>query len=187
VLDDTSAARAAPHRDAGDEFMRHVVSATDVTGWRAEPSGCGAPAGERAAPHPDPICVRFPARASQLAVVRRLLTSWLEATGTAPDDIAPIVLAVGEAASNAIEHAYGPSDGWFELGASLAPAEAGSPGPLLTVTVRDGGRWRSKPPGAGVRGIGLMARLMDEFETRRSERGTEVWMRRTLVGKEHPR
>jgi hypothetical protein len=35
--------------------------------------------------------------------------------------------------------------------------------------------------------MGLMARLMDEFETRRSDRGTEVWMRRTLAGKEHPR
>jgi serine/threonine-protein kinase RsbW len=133
------------------------------------------------------VRMRFPARASQLGVVRRLLTAWLEAAGTAPDDIAPVVLAVSEAASNAIEHAYGPSEGWFELDASLAPVEAGRPGPLLTVTVRDGGHWRNKPPGAGGLGIGLMVRLMDEFETRRSERGTEVWMRRSLVGKEHPR
>ena len=131
--------------------------------------------------------MRFPARASQLAVVRRLLTAWLEAAGTAPDDIALVVLAVSEAASNAIEHAYGPAEGWFELDASLAPDRGGQPGPLLTVTVRDGGRWRSKPPGAGGRGIGLMARLMDEFETRRSEQGTEVWMRRALVGKEYSR
>ena len=113
--------------------------------------------------------MRFPARASQLGVVRRLLTAWLEAAGTPPDDIAPTVLAVSEAASNAIEHAYGPSEGWFELDASLVPVEAGRPGPLLTVTVRDGGRWRNKPPGEGGLGIGLMARLMDEFETRRSE------------------
>jgi len=167
--------------------IRNPVAATDVTYWRAEPNRGDAPGGEFSASQPDPIRVRFPAQASQLAVVRRVLTAWLEAAGTAPDDIAPTVLAVSEAASNSIEHAYGPSEGWFELDASLAPVEAGRSGPRLTVTVRDGGRWQSKPPGAGGRGMGLMARLMDEFETRRSDRGTEVWMSRTLAGKEHPR
>ena len=90
------------------------------------------------------------------------------------------MLAVSEAASNAIEHAYGPAVGWFEL-------EAAIEGRDLTVAVRDGGRWRRKPPGAGGRGLGLMARLMDEFQTRRSEQGTEVWMRRALVGNESSR
>jgi len=67
------------------------------------------------------------------------------------------------------------------------PAGQAPPGPVDLSHQEDGGRWRNKPPGAGGLGIGLMARLMDEFETRRSERGTEVWMRRALVGKEHPR
>ena len=62
--------------------------------------------------------MRLPARASQLAVVRRLVAAWLEASGIAADDIALVVLAVSEAASNAIEHAYGPAEGWFELEAA---------------------------------------------------------------------
>jgi PAS domain S-box-containing protein len=170
-------ARAAPRHDRAGRFTGLVVSAMDLTTWRARTPTTAplTPRFDRSGD--DRILARLPARAHQLAVVRRLVAAWLAASGIATDDIALVVLAVSEAASNAIEHAYGPAVGWFELEAELA-------GRRITVAVRDGGRWRSKPSSDRGRGLGLMARLMDEFETRRSERGTEVWMRRTLAGKE---
>ena len=84
-----------------------------------------------------------------------------------------IAVAVSEAATNAIEHAYGPTEGWFEVDADVRTD-------AVEVTVRDGGRWRPKARGGGGRGLALIGRLMDEFELRRTPTGTEVWMRRVL-------
>jgi anti-sigma regulatory factor (Ser/Thr protein kinase) len=94
----------------------------------------------------DPIRLRRPARASELGSMRRLLVDWLLASGVASDEAALVAVAVSEAATNAIEHAYGAEDGWFELDAEM---NAGT----LTVVVRDtasGGRRR----GGGGRGAG---------------------------------
>ena len=85
-----------------------------------------------------------------------------------------MLVAVTEAAANAIEHAYGPADETFEI-----EAEAASDGDVALV-VRDHGRWR--PPRGHNRGRGtlLMQELMDDFEVTTSDRGTEVRMRRRL-------
>ena len=125
----------------------------------------------------DPIRLRRPARASELGSMRRLLVDWLLASGVASDEAALVAVAVSEAATNAIEHAYGAEDGWFELDAEMT---AGT----LTVVVRDNGKWRQKARGGGGRGLGLIDRLMDEFQVRQGDRGTEVWMRRVIV-REH--
>ncbi len=125
----------------------------------------------------DPIRVRRPARASELGSMRRRLVDWLLASGVPRDEAAIVSVAVSEAATNAIEHAYGAEDGWFELDAAI---EAGT----LTVIVRDGGKWRPKARGGGGRGLGLIERLMDESQVRPGERGTEVWMRHAVV-REH--
>ncbi len=127
----------------------------------------------------DPIRLRRPARASELGSMRRLLVDWLLASGVASDESALVAVAVSEAATNAIEHAYGAEDGWFELDAEL---EAGT----LTVVVRDNGTWRPKARGGGGRGLGLIDRLMDETQVRRDDRGTEVWMRRAVAGEHQP-
>ena len=173
-------ARAAPRRDEGGTFVGHVVSATDVTEWRAgEVARAGRDAPFESA-HNDPIRVRLPARANQLAVVRRLVAAWLEASGIAADDIAR---SCWQSAKPPRMRSNTPMVQPL-VGSSSKPRSRDRD---LTVAVRDGGRWRRKPPGAGGRGLGLMARLMDEFETRRSEQGTEVWMRRALVGNESSR
>ena len=67
----------------------------------------------------DPIRLRRPARASELGSMRRLLVDWLLASGVASDEAALVAVAVSEAATNAIEHAYGAEDGWFELDAEI--------------------------------------------------------------------
>ena len=123
--------------------------------------------------------VRRPARAAELAPVRRMLSAWLESSGVAPEDIGSVTVAVSEAATNAIEHAYGPGEGWFEVDAEVDDERA------LTLTVRDAGRWRPKARGGGGRGLPLIGRLMDEFEIRHETSGTEVWMRRRPRGEQH--
>ena len=110
-------------------------------------------------------------RRSELSGMRRRLRSWLEDAAIAREDINLVLVAVNEAATNAIEHVYGRREGWFEVDGRLQDDE-------LTVVVRDAGQWRPKAAGGGGRGLVLIGRLMDEFELRRSNQGTEVWMRR---------
>jgi anti-sigma regulatory factor (Ser/Thr protein kinase) len=91
-----------------------------------------------------------------------------------------VLVAVTEAAANAIEHAYGPVDAAFDV-----QAEAGDDGEV-TVVVADQGRWR--PPRGHNRGRGtlLMQELMDHFEVTSGEEGTVVTMRRQVTREEAP-
>ena len=122
-----------------------------------------------------PIHLRRPARATELAPMRRHLSAWLEAAGVPTSEIPDVAVAVTEAATNAIEHAYVHGPGWFEVAADVS-------GEVVTVRVRDMGQWRPKVRGTGGRGLDLIARLMDRFEVRRDDGGTEVWMQHDLVG-----
>jgi GAF domain-containing protein/anti-sigma regulatory factor (Ser/Thr protein kinase) len=114
---------------------------------------------------------RRPARATELSTMRRVMSAWLETAGVARDDITLIAVAVSEAATNSIEHAYGKREGWLEI-------EARRDADDVVIAVRDGGRWRPKAQSGGGRGLGLIGRLMDEFELRRTDQGTEVMMRK---------
>ena len=51
--------------------------------------------------------LRFPARAAQLAGVRRAVREGVLACGAAPDCAGDVVMAVDEACQNVIRHAYG--------------------------------------------------------------------------------
>src|SRR5829696_634591 len=128
------------------------------------------------AAHTEQFELRLPAISSSLATLRRALREWLRVNGAAPDDVIEVLIAVGEAAGNAVEHAYGPSDAQFEVAGSIANGE-------LDILVRDYGNWR--PPRGHNRGRGtmLMQRLMDDFEVRTTGDGTEVRMRRLLDGR----
>jgi PAS domain S-box-containing protein len=119
---------------------------------------------------------RRAARASELGTMRRVMSAWLEAAGVPREDIMLIAVAVSEATTNSIEHAYGKQEGWVEV-------EARRDDDDVVIMVRDGGRWRAKAQSGGGRGLGLIGRLMDEFELRRSDQGTEVWMRRSTQGR----
>ncbi|MDQ1521754.1 MAG: hypothetical protein QOI55_2827 [Actinomycetota bacterium] len=119
---------------------------------------------------------RRPARATELGTMRRVMSAWLETAGVSREDINLISVAVSEATTNSIEHAYGKQEGWVEI-------EARREGDDVVIAVRDGGRWRPKARGGGGRGLGLIGRLMDEFELRRTDQGTEVLMRRSARGR----
>jgi anti-sigma regulatory factor (Ser/Thr protein kinase) len=105
--------------------------------------------------------------------MRRALRDWLGAVGANEDEAYDILVAVGEAAANAIEHAYGPAPAHFEIDADLD-------GETVAITVRDEGIWRAPRGLHRGRGLGLIQELMDDFDVARAESGTEVRMHRTL-------
>lgn len=124
---------------------------------------------------PDELALTFPADPTVLADVRQMLRRWIHQFGAGREDVGAVTLACGEACANAIEHAYSPGRASFEL---EARAERG----VVTLAVRDSGRWR--PPRGDNRGRGLMIikASMDDVEIRPSATGTEVLMSRRLRG-----
>jgi anti-sigma regulatory factor (Ser/Thr protein kinase)/putative methionine-R-sulfoxide reductase with GAF domain len=117
--------------------------------------------------------LRFPATPQVLSQIRQILRRWLHAYGAASEDIAAITLACGEACANAIEHAYSPAPTSFELDAEYADG-------LVSLTVRDSGRWRPSRVKDRGRGLLMIEATVDELEVRSTDAGTEVIMRRRL-------
>lgn len=123
-------------------------------------------------PSPD-LQLLVPARAENVAVVRHAFGGLAEALAL-PDQIAAdIKLAVTEACTNVVLHAYGEGDGPLEVDASILDEE-------LLVVVRDHGTGihpRPDSPGLGL-GLPLIATLSQslELEGGSEEHPTEVRM-----------
>ncbi|MFN2496127.1 MAG: ATP-binding protein [Pseudonocardiaceae bacterium] len=121
--------------------------------------------------------LEVPGRPEQLPPLRHALHAWLQATGANEDDVVAMQIAAGEAAANAVEHAYeGVEPGPVRLAANL---ESGN---VVRVEIGDGGRWR--PPrelnnGRG-RGLLLMRECVDEVSLACSPQGTTVVLRLRL-------
>ncbi|WP_447003310.1 ATP-binding protein [Saccharothrix isguenensis] len=115
--------------------------------------------------------VEFPARPGELAAVRARLDAWLAGEGLSEDDRYDLLIAVNEAASNAIEHAYAPDS----TGAVHIDAEA-RPDGRVVVVVADDGSWRVPAPALSTRGRGLllMRENVDEVMVDRRPDGTTV-------------
>jgi anti-sigma regulatory factor (Ser/Thr protein kinase) len=107
----------------------------------------------------------------RLREVRRWLEAWLRGNDVGGRRAGDLVLAVHEAAMNAVEHAYGPGAGTVEVRVARAGAR-------VEVEVRDGGRWR-EPHRHGDRGRGLplMRTLVDDVSVEPGDAGTVVRMR----------
>jgi anti-sigma regulatory factor (Ser/Thr protein kinase) len=119
----------------------------------------------------------LPASPERLAGLRRQLREWLAAVGVDGEAAADILLACGEAAANAVEHAFPDGPGQLSVELQLAA------GRELTVRVADTGRWRRVPaPGDRGRGLPLMRAVMDTVRVEPGEGGTVVTMRRRLAG-----
>ena len=114
------------------------------------------------------------ARAEELAAIRRLLRGWLADNGAEPRAIEAVLLASGEACTNAIEHAYGPGEQAFQL---IGRRD----GDDVELVIRDRGRWRPPRGQNRGRGLGLMETFMDTVEVVPGESGTEVRMRRRIT------
>jgi anti-sigma regulatory factor (Ser/Thr protein kinase) len=119
------------------------------------------------------LALTLAAEPGSLVVMRRSLQSWLAGAGVGEGLGYDILVAVGEAAANAIEHAYGPSEAEFRIEAHVADGE-------LTVSVRDEGSWRPARGSHRGRGLTMMRKLMDDVQVDSDEGGTVVTMRRKL-------
>ncbi|WP_367137392.1 ATP-binding protein [Saccharothrix sp. HUAS TT1] len=117
------------------------------------------------------FALEFPARAGQLSEVRARLDAWLATEGLSDDDRYDLLIAVNEAASNAVEHAYRPG----EEGTVHIDAD-GRPDGSVHVVVTDHGAWRVPPPTLSARGRGLllMRENVDEVLVDRQPGGTTV-------------
>lgn len=114
-----------------------------------------------------------PARAENVAVVRHAFGGLADALGLPDQLTADIKLAVTEACTNVVLHAYGDGAGPLEVDASIVDGE-------LVVVVRDQGKGihpRPDSPGLGL-GLPLIATLSQslELEGGTSEGPTEVRM-----------
>ncbi|MET0190689.1 MAG: ATP-binding protein [Pseudonocardia sediminis] len=112
----------------------------------------------------------WPAEARHLASIRAHTRHRLAGLGLDDDDVDDAVMAVNEAASNAVEHAYaGPGDGTVSMSVRAGPDE-------VRIDVADHGSWRTPPADNGNRGHGmpLMRGLVDTFSILHGPGGTLV-------------
>ncbi|WP_029431884.1 SpoIIE family protein phosphatase [Blastococcus sp. URHD0036] len=130
----------------------------------------------RLADTPTPLRLDLPAVPSSLPAVRRHLGAWLDSLGMGEQDRVGVMVAVGEAAANAAEHAYRDT----EPGPMHISAAVDLDG-VLTVTVRDQGTWRApdRDPGSRGRGLLIMRQLVDGVVLQ-GEGGTTVTLRLRL-------
>jgi serine phosphatase RsbU (regulator of sigma subunit)/anti-sigma regulatory factor (Ser/Thr protein kinase) len=121
----------------------------------------------------EPLVVRLPAEATSLGPLRERLRRWLAAEGLSRSEAGDVLLAVGEAASNAIEHPLQPSPAAIVV--TLARGDAGE----MHMEIRDHGHWNAEPS-APHRGRGMqIMRAISEGEVaidRRTD-GTTVTIR----------
>ena len=113
------------------------------------------------------------ARPEELAPARHRMRAWLEQVGVDHDAREEILLAVGEAVANAVEH--GSTDA-----AQVVRLEASAVGDELIVSVSDTGRWQPGLEGFFTgrgRGHALMQALADGIDVDGDQNGTIVTLR----------
>ncbi|MCE3555396.1 SpoIIE family protein phosphatase [Pseudonocardia sp. RS11V-5] len=123
-----------------------------------------------------PLRLAEPAEPRSLRTVRQALRSYLGTVGASAEEMSDLVLAVGEACANVVEHAYGPGGGLLEVHLEMH-------GQRVSATVRDTGAWREARGVNRGRGTTLMHGLVDEVHVDRDATGTRVVLEKTLGGK----
>ncbi|MGZ6578910.1 MAG: ATP-binding protein [Solirubrobacteraceae bacterium] len=120
----------------------------------------------------------YPAVADSVPRAREAMSSLARSAGATDDQLDSIRLAVSEAATNVVVHAYDDDSGRIKLDAGLSSGE-------LWVLIADDGlgmRPQVQSPGLGF-GLSLISQVCDEFEiAKRSSGGLEVRMRFALGG-----
>jgi serine/threonine-protein kinase RsbW len=113
----------------------------------------------------------WPAVPESVAHVRRAVVEHVRRTGATPAALAAVELAVSEATTNVVQHAYAdaPAAGPVTVTAEIADG-------CLSVSVADSGRgMRPRPdsPGLGL-GLPLISQMTHSFEVLQPEEGGTV-------------
>jgi signal transduction histidine kinase/DNA-binding response OmpR family regulator/anti-sigma regulatory factor (Ser/Thr protein kinase) len=126
------------------------------------------------ATEPREFALRLPADPTTLSTLRRRLGDFLAANDVPESDSFDLIVAVSEAAANAIEHPIDPAEPVITVEVSVGDD-------ALLATVRDTGGWRPAT-GAGFRGRGLeLIGALSEMSVARSAAGTSVTLRRPFT------
>jgi anti-sigma regulatory factor (Ser/Thr protein kinase) len=126
-------------------------------------------------PIPDHLDLRVPAEPRRLGGTRVAVRRWLHHVGAGERELVELTMAVSEACTNAIEHAYSPAPAEFRLEGSMRDRE-------VVLTVTDTGQWREPRGSDRGRGLTIMRAAVDELEIDAGDQGTRVTMRRRLRG-----
>jgi len=147
-------------------------SRNDVSGRRFKPRVVHGHSGSG----PDARCdirLTLGADAENVVLIRRVIGTLAETLDLVPMRIEDIKLAVTEACTNVVRHAYGESSGMLDVAATV---EDGGLQVVVTDT-GDGIRPRAQIGGSHGLGIPLMAAVAHEFEIDQTcARGTRVRM-----------
>ena len=130
------------------------------------------------------VRLRIPAKAEYIALSRLALTGLSELTAMEDATLADLKLALTEAVSNSIRHAYDGGDGYVEVAYELT-------GTTLGIEVVDDGAGFDprRPPvlegdelTEGGLGIAIIRTIADEFEieSQPGERGSRIRFRKRL-------
>jgi anti-sigma regulatory factor (Ser/Thr protein kinase) len=129
--------------------------------------------------------LHLPVHPSTPGHVRRQLRRWLRQVGWPGEHAEDLVLAVDEAVSNAVEHAYttpdrgqAPPEQPPRVELCVADRTAADASHRAVVTVTDHGRWRPRVVASGSRGRGLqlMRALTESVDVTVTGAGTRVKM-----------
>ncbi|MFF5174647.1 SpoIIE family protein phosphatase [Micromonospora sp. NPDC000089] len=120
----------------------------------------------------------LPADPARLSPTRDELRAWLVGLDAGEDDVEAVLIAVGEACANAIEHGYRFAPG------STTTVRGRLRADRLEIEISDTGGWRDPRAEGTERGRGrlIMARLMDEARIDGGPDGTVVRLVKRLSG-----
>lgn len=134
------------------------------------------------------VDLTLPTDARLISQTRRTVSGYLEQMGVAPEIVDDVVLALDEACTNVMRHAFAGDTDLFHLTAELGPDE-------IVVVVEDEGvglpvsklhepLGAAEPTATSGRGLQMIRTLMTDvaLETAPLRQGTRLEMRRALPG-----
>lgn len=119
----------------------------------------------------------WPAEPWHVAEIRGVVGNWLADLGVPQNTRQDLVLAVSEAASNAVQHAYRWAGATVRTTVELTLSTENQ---TLCIEVLDRGRWRPPDGQHTCRGIQLMRQLAESITIRGTATGTTVLLRHPI-------
>jgi len=124
-----------------------------------------------------PVELVLPAQPWALKNIRHTLRRWLSRVGASPRVVDDVLIAVGEACTNVVDHAYGTEGGIVHIHLEFQR-------PDLVATIADTGQWGKPAVGNRGRGTLFMRNCSDDLRIDHGPTGTTVVIRRHLIEEE---